>query len=233
MPKQVDCEERPGQELQHARHDPPWPGTEKRRPPASSRSTTTVGKESKEIDLFADLHDEGESHRCSCPELDERAATRGATLPRKVAPLREGRGIAKADGGDRDDIHRDEQRLRPDLEAADGRDPEDHQRNDRQGRDEVADRQRDAESKLQCHRHDDRLDGEEDEGERCVDERGDRRTDIPEAGTARQQVDVHTVSRGVVADGKGSRENDCTNDEDGSNGMFEAVAERDRAADRL
>ena len=98
---------------------------------------------------------------------------------------------------------------------------------------EIADRARDAEAHLQRRRQDHRLDREEDEGEGGVDQRGDGRADVAEAGAARQQVDVDAVFGGVIGDRQAAEEDDDADDEDRRGGVGEAVVERDGAADRL
>jgi hypothetical protein len=60
-----------------------------------------------------------------------------------------------------------------------------NQGNDDDGADEIADRARDAEAQLERGRKNDSLDGEKDEGEGGVDQRGDGRTDVTEAGATR------------------------------------------------
>ena len=127
----------------------------------------------------------------------------------------------------------DPERLRPQLEAADQGDAVGHQRNDDDGADEIADRARDAEAHLQRGRQDDRLDREEDEGEGGVDQRGDGRADIAEAGAAGQQVDVDAAFGGVIGDRQAAEEDDDADDQDGRGGVGGAVVQRDGAADRL
>ena len=80
---------------------------------------------------------------------------------------------------------------------------------------------------------DDRLEREEDEGEGRVDQRGDGRADIAEAGAARQQVDVDAAFGGVIGDRQTAAEDDDADDQDGHGGIGEAVVERDGAADRF
>ena len=127
----------------------------------------------------------------------------------------------------------DPDRLGPELEAADQRDAVDHQRNDDDRADEVADRARNAETQLERGCENDRLDREEDEGEGGVDQRGDGRADIAEPGAACQQIDIDAAFGGVIGDRQSAAEDDEADDEDGGGGVHRAVVQRDGAADRF
>jgi hypothetical protein len=124
-------------------------------------------------------------------------------------------------------------RLRPELELADECDAVRHQGDHDQRTDDIAREQRDAETHFQRQRHDGRFDGEEQEGERGVDQRGDRRTDIAEARTTGEQVDVDAVFRGVIGDRDAGEKDDGADRKDGRSAVGEAVIDCDRPADRL
>ena len=156
-----------------------------------------------------------------------------AVLAGKFRPLRKGVRIGVGDRRERQDVKDDPERLRPQLEAADQRDAVGDQRNDDDGADEIADRARNAEAHLQRGREDDRLDRKEDEGEGGVDQRGDGRADVAEAGAAGQQVDVDAAFGGVIGDRQAAAEDDDADDKDGGGGVGDAVVEGDGAADRL
>ena len=138
-----------------------------------------------------------------------------------------------SDRGKGKDVQHDPEWLGPELKPADLRDAVRHQRDDHDRADQVADRARDAETKLQRHRHDDGFDREKDEGEGRVDQRGDGRADVAETGAARQQVDVDAALRRVIGDRQAAAENDHADDEDGGCCVGETVVQRDGAADRF
>ena len=97
----------------------------------------------------------------------------------------------------------------------------------------IADGERDAEAHLQRQSQDHRLDGEEDEGEGGVDQRGDRGAEIAEARPAGEQVDIHPETGGVIADGQAGGEDDGADRQDGRHRIGESIAERHRPADGL
>src|ERR1700704_2243516 len=151
----------------------------------------------------------------------------------KFAPLRERVRIGVRDRNEWQDVKDDPERLRPKLEAADQGDAVGHQGNDDYGADEIADRARNAEAHLERGGENDRLDGEENEGERGVDQRGDGRADITESGAAGQQIDVDAAFGGVVGDRQAAAENDAADDQDGRRGIGDAIVKGDRAPDSL
>ncbi len=153
--------------------------------------------------------------------------------PGKFRPFREGVRIGPGDRRKGQDVQNDPHRLRPQLEPADQRDAVGDQRNDDDRADEIADRARDAEAHLQRGRQDHGLDREEDEGEGGVDQRGDGRADVAEAGAAGQQVDVDAAFGGVIGDRQAAAENDDADDKDRRGGVGDAIIQRDGAADRL
>ena len=151
----------------------------------------------------------------------------------EFAPFRERMRVGPGDRHEGKDVQDDPERLRPQLEAADQGDAVDHQGNDDDGADEIADRARDAEAHLQRGCHDDRFEREEDEGEGGVDQRGDGRADIAEAGAAGQQVDIDAAFCGMVGNRQAAKEDDDADDQNGGGGVGRAVIQRNRAADRF
>ena len=154
-----------------------------------------------------------------------------AVLAGEFTPLRERVRIGVGDRHERHDVQDDPERLRPQLEAADQGDAVDHQRNDDDRGDQIADRARDAEAHLQSGCENNRLDGEEDEGKGGVDQRSDGRADIAEAGAARQQIDVDAAFRGMVGDRQSAAEDNDADDQDRDGGVGGAIVKGDGAAD--
>ena len=74
-------------------------------------------------------------------------------------------GALHRDCRKRQDVKQHPERLRPKLETADQRDAVGHQRNDHHRAEQIAERQRQAETQFQRVGEDHRFDGEEDEGE--------------------------------------------------------------------
>jgi hypothetical protein len=105
-----------------------------------------------------------------------------------------------------------------------------HQRNDDQGTQHVTDKQRYAEAHFERERHDGRFDGKEQEGERCIDQRGDRRSEIAETGTTRQQVDIDSECRGVIGNRNAGKQNERADGQDRAGRIDEAVIDGDRTA---
>src|SRR6266850_2562886 len=152
-------------------------------------------------------------------------------LTGKFTPFRKGVRIGVSDRRKRHNVKNDPERLRPQLEAADQGDAVRHQRNDDDGADEIADRPRDSEAHLQRGGENDRLDRKEDEGEGGVDQRGDGRADVTEAGPARQEIDIDAAFGGMIGNRQAAAEDNDADDQNGSGGVGDAIIERDRAAD--
>ena len=108
-----------------------------------------------------------------------------------------------------------------------------HERDHGERADQVAEVQRQAEIQFERIRHDRGFQREQDERERRVDERRDRRADVAEAGAAREQVHVDAVVGGVVADRQAGGEDDQADGDDGPERVLEAVVDGDGAADRF
>ncbi len=169
----------------------------------------------------------------AAPNFSRSKPPAAAPRPGKFAPDLEARPVLPGDEAERQDVEPDPQRLGDDLEAADPRHAVGDQRNHRDGADDVADGQRNAEADLERRRHDRGFDGEQDEGEGGVDQRGDGRADVAEAGAAGQQVDVDAVARGVARHRQAGEEQQDAGDDGGGDGVGDAVGQGDGAADRL
>ena len=207
-------------DLEHAGQDPARPGPEHGEPPA--RIAPRFGRlgrrdEAEEIHLLADLRQQREedaggeaelgeveardrvTHECGdradgfrCPRIGQEVTEGGAALPRDEAEGQE--------------IEPDPERLGPDLEPADQADPVDNEGDHHDRADDITDPERQAEAELQRQRHDRRLDGEEQEGEARIDQRGDGGAEVAEAGPTCEEIDVDAVAGGVKADRHGGGE---------------------------
>ena len=225
-------QERAEQDLEHAGQDPAAPGAQHRRPPAPRAAGLQGGHESQEIDLLADLRQKRQQDAGGEAELREIEAA-GALCPRIGEPLRHRRAARPGDAGERQEVEDDPDRLRPELEAADQRNPVDHEWDHRERADEVAEARRQPEAEFQRQRHDGGLDRQEQEGEARVDQRGHRRADVAEARTPGQEVDVDAVASGVEADRRRGGEDDRADHQEGGQRVGEADGEHQGSADRL
>ncbi|MNG00043.1 hypothetical protein D3C84_829650 [compost metagenome] len=89
------------------------------------------------------------------------------------------------------------------------------------------------EVQLQGQGHDRSFQGEEQKGEAGVDQRGDGRADVAEAGSAGQQIHVDAVTRCVVADRQAGEEDHQAHGEDRPQAVGKTVVEHQSGADRL
>ncbi len=232
-------EEGAGQHLDAAGDDPARPGGQQRHPPQHvarrlAAARRAARQEAQEVHLLADLRHQREDHGGGGAEHHEvEGAVRRAEAAGIGGPAGERVLVHREDEDEGDEVQHQPEGLGPELEAADEGDAVRHQRDHHQRADEIADHQRHAEAHLQRQRHDRRLDGEEQIGEGGVDQRGDGRADIAEAGAAGEQVDVDAELGGVVADRQAGGEDDGADHEDGRHRVLEAVGQRDRPADRL
>jgi hypothetical protein len=119
------------------------------------------------------------------------------------------------------------------LHAADETDPVQGDRDDNQRTDDVRQRQRQPEQHVQGDGHDAGFDGEQDERERGVDQRCDRRAHVAEAGAAGEQVDVDTIAGRVARNGQADQEHQQAEERDRPHRVGEAVGEGQRTADGL
>jgi urease subunit gamma len=232
-------QQRPAEHLQHAGDHPARPAGDHAGPPAQPPTAAGpgLGHETQVVGLLAHLRDERDAHRRRGTEGQQVEAGRPGVGV--VALARVGReslqdvGLPGEDGDEGHDQHRPPQRQRPRLQAADRGDAVRDQRDHHQRADQVAPGRRDVERQLQRVGHHRRLEGEEDEGEAGVDERGDGRSDVAEAGAARQQVHVDAVARGGDADRQPGQEDHQPGRQDRERGVDEAVLHQQRAADGL
>ena len=132
--------------------------------------------------------------RCrTAAKLNDRRVA--AACPAKWVHCVERLGSLPRDESERQELQDEPDRLRRDLHPADEADAVDDDRDDHQR----ADRCSRAHSGMPKHisqrqRHDRGFDRKEEERERRVDQRGDRRADVAEARAAGEQVDVHAVA---------------------------------------
>ncbi len=182
--------------LEDAGHDPARPADDDAEPPAACVGRRLLGHEAQVIDLFAHLRDQRDADGQRGAEQVRVEASAVAVFPGVLPEAGQRLWLFDEDEGVGQHQQKDPQRLCPRLQLADRGDAMGDQRNDDQRADQVAPGRRDTEGELERIGHDRRFEREEDESERGVDQRGDGRADIPEAGAARQQVHVETVAGG-------------------------------------
>ena len=221
------------QHLGHAQQHPPGSAHQHRAPPAAAVGGSLLGHETQVVHLLAHLGDERDAHRQRRAEEQRVELAASAIFTGVGAQIGQQRGVGVEDVDVGQHQQHQPQRLRPHLQLADGRHTMGDQRDDDQRADQVAPGGRDVERQLQRVGHDGRLEREEDEGEAGVDERGDGRADVAEAGAARQQVHVQPVARGVDADGPARQEDHPTRGHDGPEGVHEAELQQQRGAHGL
>ncbi len=175
-------QERAEEQLRRPQHHPAGPGDERADMPLPARALG--GQEAQHVHLLADLRHQRQDDGGRGAELQEVEAGVGRAEAGKIPPDLEAAPVLPGDEADRQDVEPDPQRLGDDLEAADARHAVGDQRDDRDRADDIADGERNAEADLKRRRHDRGFDGEQDEGEGGVDQRGDGRADIAEAGAA-------------------------------------------------
>ena len=237
-------QQRAGQHLEHAGHHPAGPADDHAGPPLEVGARAAVRlrsarfrHETKIVGLLAHLRDERDADGHGGAELHQveagRACAAVAAQATVLPQLAEHARMLVQHVGQRHDQHREPERLRPHLQPADGGDAMGHQRNHHQRAEQVAPGRRNVECEFDGVGHDGRLEREEDESEARVDERGDGRADVAEAGATREQVHVDAMSRRIHADRPAGEEDDQPGGEDGPERVDEAVVDQQRAAHRL
>jgi hypothetical protein len=219
--------------LDNAQQDPARPRDQDAQVPAHAVRGGLGRHEAQEVDLLADLRDQRDADGGGGAEHQyiEPAVVAGAS--RVVHQLRQQFRLLVQDG-DEGQRHQDQPHgLGQHLDAADQGHAMRDQRDDRQRADHVAEIERQAEIQFECVGHNGRLEREQDERERGVDEGGDGRADVAEAGAAREQVHVDAVFGGVVADRQAGEKDDQADGHDGPQRVDEAVVDGDGAADRF
>ena len=224
-------EEGAADHLQRAGNNPARPRRHHRGPPAPAVRFPCRRQEAQEVHLLADLRDQRKGHRAPRPHRQpvELVTVAAAELGEGGVQLR----LAHQHDEEGRQQQHHEHRLRPRLQAADPGDAVRDQRDHRQRTQQIPPQDGQPEPQLERQRHDRRLDGEEDEGEGGVDQRGDGRADVAEAGATGQQVHVHRLAGGVVADRQAGEEDHQRHQADRPHGVGEAPVQRDRAADGL
>ena len=233
-----DGEKRACQELRDANHDPARSGEEHRQPMAPL-TLPFRGKEAEEVHLLADLRHQRQDHGRGGAEFQKVEGGRpahfsiGMADAGKGAPEIELLPVEEGDEQEWKDVEDDPEGLGYQLEARDQPHAVDHQGDDHDGTDDVADPGRDAEGELERAGHDRRFDRKQHEGEGRIDQRRDRRADIAEARAPGQKVDVDAVADGVAADRKPDQQHRDRGDENGEKRVRRAVGEGDCTTDRL
>ena len=228
-------QQRAAQHLQHAGDHPARSAGEHGQPPARAPAGRRLGHEAQVVGLLAHLRDQRDAHRGAGAEGQqvEAAAAVAAVLAAVGREVGQQARVIREHVDVGHDQHHQPQRLRPDLQRADGGDAVRDHRDHHQRADQVAPGRRDVEGEFQRVGHHRRLEREEDEGEAGVDERGDGRADVAEAGAAREQVHVDAVARGVDADRPARQQDHQAGGQDGQRRVHEAVLHQQRRAHRL
>ncbi len=226
-------QQRAAQHLEHARQHPARAADRDAPPPAAPVLRGARRHEAQVVGLLAHLRHQRDAHRHRAAELQqvERAALPVLACVRPQARERVRVRAEDVDVGQHQ--HRDPQRLRPDLQAADGRHAVRHQRQHDNRADQVAPGRRDVERQIERVGHHGGLQREEDEREARVDQRGDRRAEVAEAGAAREQVHVQAVTGRIDRDRPAGQRDDQSRRQDGPERVDEAVLDQERRADRL
>jgi len=235
-------QERACNHLRCTEDHPARTGKEKGQPMPAAAEILRRQKAQK-IDLLANLRHQREDHGRRGTETDEidTAPATGLGARRLCGRINSGEGQPLTDRlpiGERDehkgqDVQDDPERLRRELKSADPGDPVRDQRNDGDGTDDIADPERNTERKLQCARHDRGFDRKQDKRETGIDKRRDRRTDVTEACTAGQQVDVDAITHRITADRQADNQQDEAADQNGDKRIRSPVRQGDCTADRF
>ena len=226
-------QQRAAEHFEDAGNHPAGAADEHRRGPSPAVGGGALGHEAQVVHLLAHLGDQRDA--------DGQRGAKGVDV--EVAVRAVGAGVGHHAGEDvgilvqhiheGHDQQYQPQRLGEHLQRADDGDAVGHQRNHHQRAQQIAPRWRDVEGQLQRVGHDRRFEGEEDEGEGGVDQRGDGRAEVAEAGAAGEQIHVQPVARGVLADRDAGEEDDQPGGEDRPQRVPEAVGHQQRAAHRF
>ena len=217
------CEQRAAEHLHDAGQHPARPADQHRGPPARSRRRRALGHEAQVVDLLAHLRDQRDAHRHRGAEQTQIEVRAGAALAAVVNQAVEHTRVVSEHVEVRQHQHRDPQRLRDHLQLADRGDAVRHQRQHEQRTEQIPPGRRDVEREVQRIGHHRGLEREEDERERCVDQRRDGRTDVAEAGAAGQEIHVDAIARRIVADRQAGQEDDQAGGEDRPERIGKAV----------
>ncbi len=227
-------EERAGQQLDRSHDDPTRSRHQQRSPPGRPVVAGALRKKAQVVDLLADLRQQRQQHRARHADLQQvRCALRPGVPAAEAGPGQQVAGAVVDDIQDRQELQQQPDGLRDQLQAADQTYAVDRDRYDHGGADHVRKPCGDAEDELQGCRKNAGLDGEQQEGERRIDERGDGRAEVAEAGAAGEQVDVDAVPGRVEGDGQADEEHDHREYGDSPQGVAETIRDGDGATDRL
>ena len=226
-------QQRATEHLEHARHHPARAAHQHTQPPAPAIGRRALGHEAQVVGLLAHLRHQRDADCESGTKQGQVETIRVAAFPFVVQHPGQCTGILHEHRDIGNNQQQEPQRLRPDLQAADGGDTVRDQRNHDQRADQIAPTWRNAECQFQRVGHHRGLQRKEDEGEGCVDQRGDGRADVAKTGAAREQVHVHTVARGVDADRQAGQEDDQAGGQNGPEGVGKAILHQQRGANRF
>ncbi|MEU4666560.1 hypothetical protein AB0F91_01015 [Amycolatopsis sp. NPDC023774] len=134
--------------------------------------------------MLADLPDQRQRHAHAEAEPDRREPGARALSAVEGGEVGEAARLAHQHHHERQHQARDPQRLRPRLHLRDRAHAVRGKGQHDQRREQVADRQRDAERQLEGLAHDRAFEREEDDREAGVDQRRERRPEVAEAGSA-------------------------------------------------
>ena len=214
---------RTAQHFDHAQKHPARPTHQHAGPPTEAVGGGTLGHKAQVVGLLPHLGNQGNTYReCSTKEVQVKD-TCSALLTSVVRNAGKGLRITHQNKAKWHHQHDQPQRLRPNLEAADGGHAVGDQGNHHHRANQVTPGRRYVQGQLQRIGHDGRLQREEDEGERGIDQRGQRGSDVAEARAAREQVHVHPVAGGIHTDGQARQKNHQPRHQNGPEGIHKAV----------
>ena len=226
-------QQRATEHLDDAQDDPARSACQHADPPAATARGRACRHESQVVGLLAHLRDERNADGQRGTKKRQTETSMVALQPNVVRHTGESTRIARQYETERHHQHQQPDRLRPQLQAADGGNAVRYQRNDDQRAEEVTPHRRHAQRQLQRIGHHGGFQRKKDEGEGRVDQRRDGRADVAEARAARQQVHVDAMARGVDADRQAGQEDDQPGQQDGPEGVDETVLHQQRGAHRF
>ena len=216
-------EERSRQYLDGAYHNPARASRYHRHPPAQTPALFRRRQKPQKIHLLADLRYQRENHTGCRTKKQQTQSFAIAVRTFILHPVIHRVDVMPGDIHKWQQLQRNPQRLTPQLEAADKRNAVGHQWNHQQRTDQITDGEWNTKQNLECHRHDGRLDGKKDKGERRIDQRRNRRADIAKSCTTGEQVDIDAVLGRIVRNRQSHHENDGAHHTDGCHGIIKAV----------
>ena len=221
-------QQRTTQHLGHTEHHPTRTTQQHTQPPAAAVLRGLRRHEAQVVCLLPHLGNQRDAHReCGTKQVHIENTAR-AKLTAVVRDARKRVRVTHQNKAIGHKQHQQPHRLGPDLQAADGGDAVRDQRNHHQRADEVTPCRRNVQRQLQRIGHDGRLQREKNERERRIDQRGNGGADVAKARATGQQIHVHTVTRGVNADGQPRQKDHQTGDQNRPEGVYKAVLHQQR-----